>query len=70
MKSKLKPKRMKENIEYYKWGIFYFNPQDARTFVPKLNRWAGFTFNFASPFTYMIIIGIAAVITLVSILKK
>jgi len=28
----------------YKWGIFYYNPDDLRAVVPKRNKWMGFTF--------------------------
>lgn len=46
---------MKTNSDNYKWGIFYFDRSDYRVFVPKQNKWMGWTFNFASPFTYIII---------------
>lgn len=31
------------------WGMFYYNKQDKRMFVPKKLKWAGFTINFANP---------------------
>jgi uncharacterized membrane protein len=48
----------KNNPDHYKWGIFYYNPEDTRAIVPKRWKWMGWTLNFASPFTYMIILGI------------
>ncbi len=46
---------MKTNPEYYKWGLFYFNREDQRIFVPKVNRLMGWTLNFARPESYVII---------------
>jgi uncharacterized membrane protein len=46
---------MNTNSDKYKWGLFYFNRGDYRVIVPKANKWMGWTFNFASPFTYIII---------------
>ena len=46
---------MKTNPEYYKWGLFYFNREDPRIFVPKVNRLMGWTLNFARPESYIII---------------
>ena len=44
--------------EKYKWGFLYFDPADHRVIVPKRVAWMGLTFNFASPFTYLVILGI------------
>lgn len=52
--------RMRKNPDNYKWGIFYFNPNDSRIILPKRNLWAGWTLNFANPYSYLIIIGIIA----------
>ena len=49
---------MKTNPEYYKWGVFYFNREDSRVFVPKMVSRTGWTLNFARPETYLIIAGI------------
>jgi uncharacterized membrane protein len=43
--------------EKYIWGLFYYNPADPRVIVPKNIRWAGWTLNFANPFSYAIILG-------------
>ena len=31
----------------WKWGIFYYNPEDKRLFPPKRQEWMGWTINFA-----------------------
>lgn len=50
-----------ENPQYdpsnYKWGIFYYNGEDPRVFVPK-NFGIGYTLNFANPNSYLVIGGI------------
>lgn len=59
---------MRNDPENYKWGIFYFNPSDARIILPKRNKILGWTLNFASPYAYLILLGIilvAVVITLI-----
>ena len=46
-----------------KWfGPFYFNKDDSRIMVPKLNPSLGGTFNMASPFAIVIIVVIVAAI--------
>lgn len=52
--------RMRNDPENYKWGIFYFNSKDPRILVPKRNRLMGWTLNFANPYSYFILMGIAA----------
>jgi len=44
------------NPVYYKWGIFYFNPADSRTIVPKREKSMGWTFNFSKPRVYFVIV--------------
>jgi uncharacterized membrane protein len=58
---------MRKDPNNYRWGIFYFNPQDPRFFVPKRNIVLGWTLNFASPYTYMLVFMIAV---LVIVIKK
>jgi len=43
---------------HYKWGFLYYDPSDHRIIVPRRIAWMGWTFNFASPFSYLIILGI------------
>lgn len=39
-----------DDLKNYKFGLFYFNPNDSRLFVPrKLSRMPGYTINFAKP---------------------
>lgn len=57
---------MKTDPEYYKLGIFYFNPQDKRVILPKMNAKLGWTLNFASPITYIIIVAFVLLLVLVS----
>ena len=33
----------------WKWGVFYFNPKDSRSIVPKRMKTFGWTVNFAHP---------------------
>lgn len=52
--------RMRNDPENYKWGILYFNKKDPRTILPKRNKFLGWTVNFASPYSYLILVGILA----------
>jgi uncharacterized membrane protein len=52
------------NKDPYKWGIFYFNPQDKRVFVPKKIPWGGITVNFANPLSYLFLLLLIAIIKL------
>jgi uncharacterized membrane protein len=56
--------------ENYKWGLFYFNPDDLRAIVPKRNKWMGWTLNFAQPLSWVILLGIVAFAVLISRLGK
>ena len=47
----------------WKWGDFYYNPEDRRLFPPKRNKWAGWTVNFANPYSVFV-----SVILIISIL--
>jgi len=48
-------------------GFLYFNSHDRRVIVPKKNPFMGWTINFASIYSYLILLLIA---TLFFILKK
>jgi uncharacterized membrane protein len=37
----------------YKWGIFYFNPEDENLIAPKADSLLGWTLNFAKPLAYI-----------------
>lgn len=49
-----------ENPRFYKWGVFYYNPDDDRVLVPKKAKTMGWTFNFAKQKVYhfLFIVGI------------
>ena len=58
MRSKFNPgnfNRLEKNPEHYKWGLFYFNPDDPRVILPKRAQWMGWTMNFANPWLYVIL---------------
>ncbi|WP_167614799.1 DUF5808 domain-containing protein [Maribellus sediminis] len=42
-------------------GVFYFNRKDPRLTVPKITA-TGWTFNFASPWSYALIVAIILII--------
>lgn len=60
--------RMIDDPMNYKAGIFYFNRRDGRIMVPKRTRMMGWTMNFANLYTYLLILGIIAVVLIVSML--
>ena len=57
---------MRTNPENYKWGFIYFDAKDSRVIVPKANQYLGWTVNFANPLSYLIIVGIIALIVFAS----
>ena len=52
---------MSKNPDNWK-GIFYFNRKDPRLIVPRINPLMGWTFNFASPYTYTTLISLILII--------
>jgi len=55
------------NPNNYKYGIFYYNTDDSRIFVPKRNKYMGWTLNFGNHFTYLLLGSIVSVIILYNI---
>ncbi len=51
-----------EKPENWIWGIIYYNKKDYRFLVPKRIPIFGWTFNFAHPITFIILILIVLVI--------
>lgn len=52
----------------WKWGIFYYNPDDPRIFPPKRISFLGWTINFANPrslFAFILMLAVIVVIILV-----
>lgn len=60
--------RMIDDPVNYKAGIFYYNPKDRRIIVPKRLRGMGWTLNFGSLYTYLLILGLVAVALVFSLL--
>ena len=57
-----------DNPDNYRWGIFYYNTDDSRIFVPKQNWCMGWTINCGNHFTYLLFGGILAVAGLFKLL--
>lgn len=49
----------------YKWGLFYFNPEDENLIVPKSNPLFGWTLNFAKPLAYVFLLILLLVLMLI-----
>lgn len=54
------------NPANWKWGIFYYNPDDRRLFPPKRVPWMGWTVNWANPLSVLALIAVIAFIFLIS----
>ena len=55
-----------KNEKYWKWGIFYFNPNDDRLLPPKSDARMGWTINFANFYSIpLVIVLIAAIFSLI-----
>jgi len=54
----------------YKWGIFYFNPDDENLIAPKLNSIFGWTLNFAKPLAYIFLLILFLILILITRLFK
>lgn len=59
---------MSKDLENWK-GPFYYNRKDPRLIVPKFNPMLGWTFNFASPYSFLALIAIALIIIAIIIFK-
>ena len=51
-----------EKPENWIWGIIYFNKKDSRFLVAKKNPIFGWTFNFAHPISFIVIIIILLIV--------
>jgi uncharacterized membrane protein len=49
---------MDKDPNNWKWGIFYYNPDDDRLFVPKRIPSFGATINFGNPKAYLVFFSI------------
>jgi uncharacterized membrane protein len=54
------------NTENYKFGIFYYNTDDSRIFLPKRNKNMGWTLNFGNHFTYLFLGAIISMVILIN----
>ena len=63
-------KETKENWlrdnKYWKWGVFYYNPEDKRIFPPKRNPWMGWTVNFGNPISIITFVILTVVLIIIS----
>lgn len=48
--------------ENWIWGAIYFNKRDYRVIVPKRIEMMGWTFNFAHPVSYIVLVLIFSII--------
>ncbi|HTR80779.1 MAG TPA: DUF5808 domain-containing protein [Bacteroidota bacterium] len=58
--------KLEGNPNHWKWGIFYFNPEDPRVIIPKRIPWMGWTLNMARPASLIFV----AAIILIMVMSK
>jgi uncharacterized membrane protein len=51
-----------DDDQYWKWGMFYFNPDDKRIFPPKRLYGTGWTVNFANWYSVLAMIVVLATV--------
>jgi len=54
----------------WKYGIFYYNKNDKRLWVPKRIPEMGITVNFANRYSHLVIGGILLVVVILSIFRN
>ena len=54
----------KKDSNKYKWGLFYYNPNNPKLWVPKVDSILGSTLNFAQPLAYIFILILLMVVVL------
>ena len=57
------------NSIYWKWCIFYYNPDDPRMIVPKRIKWLGWSLNFAKPISVILLLSITLIYFVLLILS-
>lgn len=67
LKDYLSGKNINKDFEHEKpenwiWGVIYFNKKDYRFLVAKRNPMLGWTFNFAHPITFIVLVLILLVV--------
>jgi uncharacterized membrane protein len=46
----------KKDLSKYKYGLFYFDPEDENLIVAEANPTFGWTLNFAKPLAYVLLL--------------
>ena len=59
-----------DDTRNYKFGVFYFNPDDDRRIVPKRIKPFGFTLNFAHKDSILSLLAILIAIIILTILAQ
>ncbi|MCX7710042.1 MAG: DUF5808 domain-containing protein [Clostridia bacterium] len=59
----------RDEDRHWKWGVFYFNPDDPSIFVEK-RFGIGWTNNFANPMSWVFMIGLIVLIVFVGVVSK
>ncbi|WP_158824757.1 DUF5808 domain-containing protein [Mucilaginibacter lacusdianchii] len=59
----------RKDIKYWKWGMFYYNPDDGAVWVEKRNN-MGWTLNFAHKAAYLWLLLLVVVPVLIAIYCK
>ncbi|MGE5431642.1 MAG: DUF5808 domain-containing protein [Syntrophomonadaceae bacterium] len=60
--------KVENEADCWKLGVFYFNPQDSRMFLPKRSG-LGITINFANPLAIILTVLLIVLIIVISKLK-
>jgi uncharacterized membrane protein len=59
-----------DDISNYKWGIFYYNPSDPRTLVPKRIAMWGWQLNYARPLSCLLILLLSVMIAFAVVMLR
>lgn len=59
-----------EKPENWVMGVFYFNSKDFRFILPKRDPMMGWTFNFAHPIAYIVLILFSLIAIATSLIHK
>jgi uncharacterized membrane protein len=59
----------RDDDKYWKFGMFYYNPDDPAVFVEK-RFGVGWTNNFARPMSWVMIAGLVVIIILITYVSK
>jgi uncharacterized membrane protein len=62
--------KMHDDSSNWRWGIFYYNKNDARVIVRKRVQVMGWTLNFANPYSILIMLLLIIVMILIPVFFK